>query len=89
MINFFRTPNCAGCQAIEDALAELGIAHKVILISEDNKSKELLPEGIKHPVLIDDGEIIQGNKRIIEHLEKLKEFKDLWCKYQSDTCYCD
>jgi glutaredoxin len=89
MLQFFRTPDCAGCKAIEEALTELCIAHKVFLISENNKSEEQLPEGVKPPVLVDEGEIIQGNKPIIEHLEKLKDFKELWYKFQSDACYCD
>jgi arsenate reductase-like glutaredoxin family protein len=89
MLKFFRISDCAGCKAIEEVLTELCIAHKVILISEDNTSQERLPEGVKPPVLVDEEEIIQGNKLIIEHLEKLKDFKELWYKFQSDACYCD
>lgn len=33
MVTFYRTPDCAGRAAIQDALEELCIAHKVVLVS--------------------------------------------------------
>ena len=89
MLKFFRTPACPACQAIEDILTELCLAHEVVLVSRDSMSKNKLPEGTRAPVLVDDGDVIQGSENIVGHLEKLKDFKELWYKFQSDACYCD
>ena len=88
MLKFFRTPNCPACQAIEDILTELCLAHEIVLVSRNSTSKNKLPEGTRAPVLVDDGQVIQGSKKIVAHLEKLKDFRELWYKFQSDACYC-
>jgi len=89
MITFFRTSDCPGCNAVQDALEDLGIAHKVVLVPQEGAPEESMPHGIRPPVLADDEKIIQGIKNIIAYLEEMKEFKELWYKYQSDVCYCD
>ena len=70
-------------------MEDLGIAHKVVLVPQEGAPEESMPHGIRPPVLADDEKIIQGIKNIIAYLEEMKEFKELWYKYQSDVCYCD
>ena len=89
MIKFFRTDNCPGCQDIEDALKELCLACEVIIVKGKNNIPSYVDPDTKLPFLIDDSEIIQGYKNIIEHMEELEEFKSQWYKFQSDACYCD
>lgn len=89
MITFFRTKSCPGCSAIQETLEELCIAHKVILVDENRGRSSGLPAGARPPVLVDEDEVIQGGDAIIGHLEKLKDFKAVWEKFQSDACYCD
>jgi glutaredoxin len=89
MITLFRTKSCPGCSAIQETLEELCIAHKVVLIDEDPRGSSGLPAGTRPPVLVDEDEVVQGSDAIIAHLEKLKDFKATWEKFQSDACYCD
>lgn len=89
MITFFRTKKCRGCSAIQEALEELCIAHKVILVDDDHGHTSSLPAGTRPPVLVDGDEIVQGIDGILVHLQELEDFKALWEKFQSDACYCD
>ena len=70
-------------------MEDLGIAHKVVLVPQEGVPDELMARAARPPVLVDDEKIIQGIKNIIAYLEEMKEFKELWYKYQSDVCYCD
>jgi len=89
MITFYRTRRCKGCAAIQAALEDLGIASKtVVLESLDDLPPKLAGMG-RPPVLVDGRDVIAGSKNIIAHLEELEQFKELWYKFQSDTCYCD
>ena len=89
MITFFRTSDCPGCEAIEEVLEDLCIAHKVVLVPQSGVPDESMPDEAKPPILVDDDKVIRGNKNIIAYLEELKGFKELWYKFQSDACYCD
>ena len=89
MITFYRTKDCPGCSAIQDALREMVLAHDVVLVEKGTDRWLRLPEGTRPPVLVDDKETAQGSENIIRHLEKLKKLKALWEKFQSDACYCD
>ena len=86
---FFRTADCPGCEAIQEVLQDLCIAHRVVIVPENAKPDESLPDAAKPPMLVDDDKVIQGNKNIIAYLEELKGFRELWYKFQSDACYCD
>lgn len=88
-MTFFRTSDCPGCEAIQEVLQDLCIAHKVIVIPPNGKPDESLPDAAKPPMLVDDGKVIRGNKNIIAYLEELKGFRELWYNFQSDACYCD
>ena len=89
MITFYRTKKCPGCQSIQAVLENLSLAHKVVIISDKNKLPHGLPPNTKFPALVDNGEIVQGNRNIVTHMEKLEGFKKEWDKFQSDACYCD
>lgn len=89
MIRFFRTRDCKGCAAIQEALEELSLAHKVVVLDSKNDLPGEFAAAGPPPVLMDDKETIQGRERILAHLEKLAEFRELWYKFQSDACYCD
>ncbi|MBD3425879.1 MAG: hypothetical protein GF409_01455 [Candidatus Omnitrophica bacterium] len=89
MIYFYRTRDCKWCQAVQDALEEMVLAHKVITLEKGEKLPESLPEGSKPPVLVDEKQVVKGSDNIRKHLEKLEKFKALWEKFQTDACYCD
>ena len=87
MIVLYRTPDCPRCASIQDALEELAIAHEVV-VGTRAELAEVLPSGAKLPTLIDGDEVFSGAEAVIEHLEELERFTELWYKYQSDACYC-
>lgn len=89
MIAFFRTRDCPGYRAIQETLEQLSLAHKVVIVSGESKSSGTLPPNTRPPVLVDDGQVIQGIQAIIAHLEELEDSKARWEKFQSDACYCD
>jgi hypothetical protein len=85
MIVFYRHKDCRSCGAIEDALRELAIAHKVVI----EPSEKELPVWAKLPVLRDEDKVVEGVKAIIAYLEELEGVIKIWYKYQSDVCYCN
>ena len=89
MITFLRTVGCTGCEASEEVVEELCIAHKVVTTGQDAKSCTLLSDGAEPPMLVDGDRTFQGHKDVIAHLQKLEGFRDLWYRFQSDACYCN
>ena len=89
MLTLYRAPACPRCSGIQEVLEELAIAHQVVEV----RTAADLPEDLRSagavPILLDGDEVFLGSDRILEHVEKLKDFKALWYKYQSDACYCD
>jgi len=89
MLTFYRTPDCPRCNRIQEVMEELVLAHQGVVIPSGENQVTDLPAGTRLPVLVDDGEVIQGSTAILEHLDRLEAFKQLWDKFQSDACYCD
>ncbi len=89
MIRFFRTAPCRKCDAIQETLESLCLAHEVRTVKADRRPVKGLPAGAAAPVLIDGERVIEGGEPILNHLEELKAVKALWDKYQTDACYCD
>jgi hypothetical protein len=89
MIKFYRKKDCPKCTGIQEALEELVLAHKVIVVEGKGELKGTFPEGTRLPVMDDEGKLYQGIDAIMAHLEELTEFKEQWYKFQSDACYCD
>ena len=85
MLKFYRTRDCPTCGRLED----LNIVNRVIVVGDNREGAEELPEGTRLPALVDERQVIEGAEAIVKHLEELGEFKELWCKFQSDSCYCD
>lgn len=88
MLKFYHTPHCPRCREIQEALTEMSLAHEVILVKDSDEIEADILKHKKLPLLIDDDEISQGSEAILQHLEELKGFKELWDKFQSDACYC-
>lgn len=89
MIIFYRTTDCPRCAEIQETLREMNYAHKVVVVKKREDMKESLLKDKKLPLLKDGQKVIKGSDAIIEHLEELSEFKELWDKFQGDYCYCD
>lgn len=88
-MTFYRKKSCPKCAQIQEALQELSLAHKVVIVQRRDELSGLLPSDVKLPVLHDEGELYQGADAIMAHMEKLAAFKERWYGYQSDACYCD
>lgn len=89
MITFYRARKCPHCDNIEDMLQETSLAHKTVVVGDNDSRQAPTGEGERPPLLIDDGKRYQGSEAIRKRLEKLEEFKKQWYKFQSDACYCD
>jgi hypothetical protein len=88
MIEFYRPAECDYCEAIEAALKEMVIAHKVIVV-EPGKQPKGLPAGTPLPALVDSGQVVTGRAALAEHLQKLEQVVADWRRFQSDACYID
>lgn len=86
-MTFYRTKNCPGCRTIEETLNELVMTVRCVALQDKSELPAKL-SGRKLPLLVDEGRIIEGPEKILEHLEQLADFKKQWYKYQSDACYC-
>ena len=88
MIEFYKPTDCDNCETIEEALKEMVIAHKIILV-EPGQQPERLPMGTPLPALIDNGQVFSGRAALAEHLQELKKVVADWRRFQSDACYID
>ena len=88
MIEFYRPADCRECEALEEALKEMVIAHKVIVV-EPGQPPKGLPAGTLLPVLVDNGQVVTGRTALAEHLQKLEKVVADWRRFQSDACYLD
>ena len=86
MIKFYRPADCKGCADIEDALKEMVLAHRVIVVDAGQPINEL-PADTPLPALIDNGKIIAGLENVRPYMRVLEEVVFEWYKYQSDSCY--
>ena len=88
MIEFYRPTDCDTCETIEEALKEMVIAHKIIVV-EPGQQPEQLPMGTPLPALIDSGRVFSGRPALAEHLQELEKIVADWRQFQSDACYID
>lgn len=89
MIKFYRHPDCAECEQIQEKLNELVLAHSIVIVGQGIPDTESIPPNTAIPLLADNGNLVSGESAILKHLEELEAFKIQWDKYQSDSCYCD
>lgn len=88
MLKFYHNPHCPKCGEIQDVLEAMNFAHQGIAVKNSNEIGDDDFADKKLPMLIDDNKIFEGSEAILQHLEELKGFKELWDKFQSDACYC-
>lgn len=86
MLRFYAKDDDASREIIE-ALEQLAIVHEIVSPGDDGDRHP--PNDAAAPVLDDDGTLVEGRERILEHLRGLQDFKEKWYKFQSDACYCD
>jgi len=80
--------DCRTCSRIRRSLADLAMAHEVVVVPREGRS-DRLPQGTQPPVLVDDDKVVQGSANIFGYIDELQELKQVWLKYQSDVCYAD
>lgn len=73
---------------IEESLKEMVMPYETFYM-KDYPLTDGLPQQRQPPVLVDEGRVFEGEGLILEHLDKLKKFREEWYKYQSDVCYCE
>jgi len=88
MIELYRPLDCPACVEIEEALAEMVLARKIITV-EPGQQPEGLPDDTLLPAIKDEGQIISDPMAIKEYLKELERIAHEWRKYQSDSCYID
>jgi glutaredoxin len=88
MITLYHKHDCPHCSGIRDGLEQLAIAFDVVEVAEVDELPESVGEVSSLPVLVEDGEIYAGPTEVVEHLQELEGFVEMWYKFQSDTCYC-
>ena len=89
MFTFYRTPQCPGCNQIQEVLERLVIAHKVITVNSVEEIRDKIPSVFTLPVLVDEEKVVQGSDAVLARLEEIEKFKELWDKFQSDACSSD
>jgi glutathione S-transferase len=88
MIEFYRSARCESCAEIEEALREMVVAYRVVVVDREHPPQEWQPD-IQLPALKDNGQLIVGQQAIVEHLKELEQFVGEWRRFQADACYCD
>jgi hypothetical protein len=88
MITFYRTEHNKLADRVDEALDDMVIAHKTVVVANENE----LPDSAKEhtlPVLLDNGDTVSGEEELKARLKELKRIMDLWDKFKSDACYID
>lgn len=88
MIELYRPVDCPTCADLEAALREMVVAHRVIVIEENQIPAELGPD-ISLPALKENGQIVYGAEAIAAYMRELERFVVNWRRFQSDSCYID
>jgi len=89
MLTLYRPPNCPTCTVFEEALKDLVVAHRVVVVVPE-RPVEGLRDGAMLPALQDNGQTITGHEAISAHLKELESFVAAWRKFESgDACYID
>ena len=83
-MNFIGPKACAMCDEVEDTLAELVIAHKVIVVGVAGEAP-----GATVPVIKDKARLISEPQEISAYLKELSQFVHDWRRFQGDSCYID
>jgi hypothetical protein len=88
MIELYRTADCPECAAIEAALKEMVVAHRVITVEPGQKHHAPV-NGVALPAIKDGDDLVSGQSEIAQYLRELDKFVVAWRRYQSDACYID
>ncbi len=83
MIELIRHADCPACEAVEAALQELVIAHRVVIVPAGQTDDDL-----PLPALRDNDRLITGPE-VAAYLRELEKFVADWRKFQGDACYID
>jgi hypothetical protein len=86
MITFYRPPDDAWADEIQEALDDMVIAYETEVVASPDARPADVPDT---PALRDDGEVIAGEAALREHLEHLRALMQEWDRFQSDACYVD
>lgn len=79
MIELIRTERCTECDAVQETLEELVVAHTVTTVRGAADDVPMLKDGDK----------VIPREEIKRYLAELGDFVDEWSHFQSDTCYVD
>lgn len=87
-MTFYRHKECRACDAIEERLEDMVLAHTTVPVEEYEAVDAQVAEE-ETPVLIDESKAVRGEAAILDYVDELEAFQEDWYKYQSDVCYCD
>jgi len=88
MTTFYRPAENKLADLVDEALDDMVIAHKTIIVSREEELPEMA-KGHHLPVLIDNGDAISGEADLKARLKELKRIMRLWDMFKSDACYID
>lgn len=82
MITLYREQICAAGDRIEDRLADMVVAHRVVIVdgAAEAERRDL-------PSIQDGAEIFSGQEAVEACLARIERRMELWSRYQSDSCY--
>lgn len=85
MIKLYRTAT-QNCKDAENALQEMVLAHKVIIVQQ-GETPAGLPVDTPLPALKDGGKVITGETEINAYMPALEKEVERWRRFQGDSCY--
>lgn len=86
MIELVRTPDSAAGAAVQEKLAELVVAHRVVVVEPGQPSPL---NGTPLPAIVDAGRVISGKAELEAYLGELGKEMERWRRFQVDACYID
>lgn len=88
MIVFYRTPDSAFDDEIEETLQELALAHRVVTVDNGALPAELPPDTLL-PALQEGKQLLSGEADVKAYVDDLEQEVLYGRQFQSDACYLD
>ncbi|MEW5854774.1 MAG: hypothetical protein AB2A00_38715 [Myxococcota bacterium] len=87
MIELLREPDSPAADHVEDALRELSVAHRVVVVQAPAQLQAL--GEVTLPAIRDGERVVFGAEPLRAFLEETARLMERWQRFQSDACYVD
>jgi len=83
MIIFYKHQNCPVCDAFEEKMVDIVLAHEIRPLSDAAPKHSTF----KDAIIVEGKRTAAGHEEIKKFMTEISKAMELWQKFQSDSCY--